>query len=126
MTKEEAKKKLTPAQYNVCFLKGTEPAGSGEYDKHYEKGIYKCVVCDKNLFSSDTKYNSGSGWPAFFQPIDEKDIKYVEDNTLGMSRTEVQCANCNSHLGHIFDDGPEPTGQRYCINSLSLQFEKAK
>ncbi len=122
MNKDEIKKKLTEEQYNVCFLKGTEPPGSGKYYKYKEKGMYVCVVCGQKLFSSNAKYDSGTGWPAFWDFAESGTIKKTFDTTLGMQRTEVACSNCGSHLGHVFTDGPEPTGLRYCINSLSLDF----
>lgn len=120
---KKAKKKLTPEQYNVCFLKGTEPPGSGKYLKNDARGMYVCTVCGAKLFSSDTKYDSGTGWPSFWDMADPAAIKKEVDTTMGMIRTEVTCAKCGSHLGHVFEDGPEDkTGLRYCINSLALNF----
>jgi peptide-methionine (R)-S-oxide reductase len=121
----KAKQELTPEQYQVCFLKGTEPPGSGEYYQHFEPGTYHCVVCGQELFASKTKYDSGSGWPAFYDAIGEDALATVEDTSLGMTRIEVMCGNCGAHLGHVFPDGPEPTGRRYCINSLALEFVPA-
>src|SRR3989338_1023834 len=121
----EWKRQLSPEQCHVCRLGGTEPAGSGRYVHTKDKGLYKCSNCGLELFSSDTKFDSGSGWPSFRNPADKKNVRFVEDTSHGMVRTEVRCARCDAHLGHVFEDGPAPTGQRYCINSVSLDLEKA-
>lgn len=118
------KQELTPEEYRVLRDCGTEPAFTGKYYNHKEDGTYVCAGCGAELFSSDTKYDSGSGWPSFYAALDKEAIKEVPDNSYGMRRIEIKCAKCDGHLGHVFPDGPKPTGMRYCVNSLSLDFKK--
>ena len=124
--KIDLKDKLTPLQYRVTQEAGTERPFSGEYWDTKEPGVYHCIVCDVPLFASDTKYDSGSGWPSFWEALDPEAVALHVDKSLGMVRTEVTCANCGAHLGHLFPDGPQPTGQRYCMNSASMKLDKAE
>ena len=125
-TDDEWRKVLTPLQFEVTRRKGTEPPFSGKYNKFYKDGVYRCVACGAPLFSSESKYDSGSGWPSFWEAMGEGHIKTSMDYSHGMIRTEVRCGRCDAHLGHLFDDGPQPSGQRYCINSAALDFESAE
>jgi len=122
MPDEYFRKKLTPLAYQVLRNKATEPAFTGEYVDNHEKGMYKCAACGHELFLSDTKFDSGTGWPSFDNPVNLKHVKLEEDSSYGMQRTEVVCGNCGGHLGHLFNDGPTKNGQRYCINSCALNF----
>lgn len=123
-SEEEWKKELTPEEYKVLREKGTERAFTGDLYNNHEKGMYICAACGNELFSSEHKYESGSGWPSYWQPANDSCVSVERDNSLGMVRTEVKCTRCGGHLGHVFDDGLQPTGLRYCINSVSLDFKK--
>lgn len=122
-SEREWRERLTPAQYRVMREKGTEPAFTGRYLGAKTRGVYRCAACGQELFSSDAKYESGSGWPSFFEPADPEAVRTELDTSHGMRRTEVLCARCGSHLGHVFEDGPQPTGLRYCVNSVALDLE---
>ncbi|XDD44305.1 peptide-methionine (R)-S-oxide reductase MsrB [Leptospira sp. WS60.C2] len=126
MEQQNWKETLTPLQYQVTREKGTERPFTGEYYAHKEKGTYLCVCCGETLFSSETKYDSGSGWPSYYEPVRKEAIATETDKSHGMVRTEIMCQNCGAHLGHVFPDGPKPTGLRYCVNSASLKFQKAE
>ena len=122
-TDEDWQRELTPEQYRVCRAKGTERAFTGRYHDSKEPGLYRCVCCDQPLFRSTAKYDSGSGWPSFWEPVAPDSVRTASDDSHGMHRVEVLCGACGAHLGHLFDDGPQPTGQRYCINSVALDLE---
>lgn len=123
-TEQDWRRELTPEQYKILREKGTEPPFTGAFVHTKEKGKYLCAACGHELFSSDTKYDSGSGWPSFWEPVKPENVDMQEEHSFGMKRTEVLCSRCGGHLGHVFDDGPKPSGKRFCVNSASLKFEK--